>query len=227
VTVAGALRYLGFLAQWTGTTQQRPFTHFSNSGDLGSDWILDDGEWLSSSNGHRPTEVWLGADYGWQPFDATPKTLTTSGSDFSGAPTVRNQYFFMSRSVAGSEGDRLPLNVGSELGEEMTGPDPDIGCGDCDTDFCGDQRYTLQAQYDVPRMWSHSHSISVEQACSVDDLSVVGRLRATARTVYESLEGRWDLAPSGHPEHPGGPLRPGAARPGSGADGPRLRAART
>ena len=189
VMLAGAMRYMGIQARWLGTGVQRG----ANLWDDNRNGILDRGESAPCSNGHRYSQVWLGSNYGWICFDATP--LRPDDSDYDPAPPRRSQWQYMSRSARGHLLDkRIVFNIGSELFLPLYRDFEydkklaiDNNCG-------GDQRYNLQGRFDKPALWKLArHSISVENLCFIDKVTVSGP--PEEMKIRWELEGPWGRDP--------------------------------
>ena len=189
VMVAGIMRYLGFPARWLGTgTEKSPSLWDANGNGL-----LDEDEAAPVSSGHRYTQVWLGTNYGWICFDATP--TRPPFNDYDPLPPMQPQWRFMNRAAAGHLKDkRIVFNVGSglfrplyrdfEYDERLA---VDNNCG-------GDQRYNLQGRFDKPGLWKLSrHRISVKNLCFIKDISLSGSKDQTKITWL--LKGDWNKDP--------------------------------
>lgn len=80
------MRYMGFPARWMGTSQQRA-TSMDNTNangifyDMNRDGMFNEDDFMNASHGHYTNEVWLGPEYGWQRFDASPKRADDRESD--------------------------------------------------------------------------------------------------------------------------------------------------
>jgi hypothetical protein len=190
VMLAGAMRYLGIPARWLGTsTEQGPTTWDTNGNGL-----LDEGEAAPCTNGHRYTQVWLGSNYGWVCFDATPAKPISD--DYDPPPPIRPQWRCMNRAAAGHMRERrIVFNVGSgmyrplyrdfEYDEKLA---VDNNCG-------GDQRYNLQGRFDKPGLWKLArHRITVTNLCSIADVTLDGPKRR--KRVAWRLKGCWDRDPT-------------------------------
>ncbi len=189
VMLAGAMRFLEIPARWLGTgTQQGP-----GNWDTNDNGLLDEAETAPCSNGHRYTQVWLGSNYGWICFDATP--TRPAFNDYDPPPPIQSQWRYMNRVAAGHLKDkRIVFNVGSELilplyrdfeyDEKLA---VDNNCG-------GDQRYNLQGRFDKPELWKLArHRITVKNTCFVEDVTVSGP--KNKMTVAWKLKGDWDKDP--------------------------------
>lgn len=215
VMVAGAMRHLGIPARWIGTSAEQRWRDGDGDGvidgDLDRDGFLDTNEATVNTNGHRYTEVWLGARYGWTRFDATPGMPANDAYD--APPAKRAQWdLVQDHAACGNEPYRLVLNVGSERVDRMFRIyEPSSGPIDRDA---GDQRYNLQGRFERPEWWSPGHSITTSNACAltVYAYGTTRVLTPTARVasgalvtspapapgrweVSWTLTGRWDLDP--------------------------------
>ena len=189
VMLAGAMRYLGIPARWLGTGTQFKPTDWDGNGN----GLLDEDETAQCSNGHRYTQVWLGSNYGWICFDATP--TKPDFNDYDPPPPLQSQWRYMQRAAAGHRLDnRIVFNVGStlirplyrafEYDEELA---IDNNCG-------GDQRYNIQGRFDKPELWKlASHRIYVETICFIRDVSLSGPKNKT-RVTWKP-KGQWDKDP--------------------------------
>lgn len=190
VMVAGALRYLGIPARWLGTgTEQNP-----GEWDANGNGLLDEDETAPCSNGHRYSQVWLGDNYGWICFDATP-TLPDD-LDFDPPPPLQPQWRYMNRAAAGHLKDkRIVFNVGSGLilplyrdfeYDERLAVNNDCG---------GDQRYNLQGRFDKPEVWKLArHEIAVTNVCFIREIALSGPKQKTE--ISWLPVGRWDRDPN-------------------------------
>ena len=189
VMLAGIMRYLGFPARWLGTgTEKSPALWDANGNGL-----LDEDEAAPVSSGHRYSQVWLGNNYGWICFDATP--TKPPFMDYDPHPPMQPQWRFMNRAAAGHLKDkRIVFNVGSglfrplyrdfEYDERLA---VDNNCG-------GDQRYNLQGRFEKPGLWKLSrHRISVKNLCFIKDISLSGPKDKTKLTWL--LKGDWNKDP--------------------------------
>ena len=170
VMVAGAMRYLGIPARWLGTGTEQGAEEWDANGN----GLLDEGETAPCTNGHRYSRVWLGANYGWICFDATPNL--PEELDYDVAPPFQSQWRYMNRAAAGHLKDkRIVFNVGSglvlplfrdfEYDEQLA---VDNNCG-------GDQRYNLQGRFEKPELWKLArHSISVRNVCFIEGVTLSG-----------------------------------------------------
>lgn len=186
VMVAGAMRYLGIRARWVGTGIEKS----ADLWDKNRNGLLDKGESAPCSSGHRYTQVWLGSNYGWICFDATP--VRPEHMDYDPVPPIRSQWQYMQRAARGHRLDkRIVFNVGSalflplyrdfEFDERLA---VDNNCG-------GDQRYNLQGRFDKPQLWKlPRHRIAVENLCFIKDIALSGPRNKT-KVTWE-LEGGWD-----------------------------------
>ncbi|MGD8240743.1 MAG: transglutaminase family protein [Armatimonadota bacterium] len=189
VMLCGTMRHLGIPARWIGSAAQ----HGAGEWDTDGDRLLDQDETAACTNGHRYNQVWLGPEYGWMCFDATP-SLPASG-DFDPPPPLRSQWLYINRAAAGHlHARRVVFNVGSEFmlplyrdfeyDERLA---RDNNCG-------GDQRYNLQGRFDRPEAWRLArHRIRLTNLCFLSNVSVSGPPATTVLT-WE-LEGKWDLDP--------------------------------
>ncbi len=189
VMVAGVMRYLGIPARWLGTgTEER-----AEEWDKNQNGLLDEDEIAPCTNGHRYTQVWLGTNYGWVCFDATP--TVPEDLDYDPAPPLQSQWRYMNRAAAGHLKDkRIVFNVGSELilplyrdfeyDEQLA---VDNNCG-------GDQRYNLQGRFDKPQLWKLArHSISVQNICFIKDIFLSGPKHE--KEIAWKPVGQWDRDP--------------------------------
>jgi hypothetical protein len=187
--VAGAMRYLGIQARWIGTGTEKSASLW----DKNHNGLLDEDESAPCSSGHRYTQVWLGSNYGWICFDATP--LRPDYKDYDPAPPIRSQWQYMNRAAKGHLLDkRIVFNVGSamflplyrdfEYDEKLA---VDNNCG-------GDQRYNMQGRFDKPQFWKlPRHRIAVENLCFIKNVAISGPRNKT-KVTWE-LEGDWDKDP--------------------------------
>ncbi len=189
VMVAAAVRHLGVPARWLGTgTEQAAGTWDSNGNGL-----LDPDESAPCTNGHRYTQVWLGSNYGWICFDATPSKPPLN--DYDDPPPLQSQWRYMTRAAAGHrEPKRIVFNIGSSLIEplyrEFEYDDQlvlDNNCG-------GDQRYNLQGRFDKCALWKlPRHRILVRNLCFITHVCVEHREQDSI--VTWELTGPWDRIP--------------------------------
>ena len=189
VVLAGAMRYLGFPARWLGTG----FPRSPKDWDTNGNGLLDEGEAAPCRNGHRYTQVWLGSNYGWICFDATPSR--PDFMDYDPPPPLRPQWRYMNRAAAGHLKDkRIVFNVGSRLfrplyrdfeyDEKLA---VDNNCG-------GDQRYNLQGRFDKPEKWKlPRHRSQVKNLCFIEKVTVTGPKDKT-KVTWE-LKGSWEKTP--------------------------------
>lgn len=189
VMLAGAMRYLGIHARWLGTGTEKDASLWDDNGN----GLLDKDESAPCSSGHRYTQVWLGSNYGWICFDATP--TRPDYMDYDPVPPIRSQWRYMNRAARGHILDkRIVFNVGSalflplyrdfEYDEKLA---VDNNCG-------GDQRYNLQGRFDKPELWKLARQrISVENVCFIKDVTISGPKKKTR--VTWKLEGDWDKDP--------------------------------
>lgn len=189
VMVAGIMRYLGFPARWLGTGTEKGPSLWDTNGN----GFLDEDETAPVSSGHRYSQVWLGSNYGWICFDATP--TRPPFMDYDPLPPMQPQWRFMNRAAAGHLKDkRIVFNVGSglfrplyrdfEFDEKLA---VDNNCG-------GDQRYNLQGRFDKPALWKLSrHRITVKNLCFIKDVSLSVSKDKTKITWL--LKGDWDKDP--------------------------------
>jgi len=190
VMLAGAMRYLGIPARWLGTGTENGPAEWDNN----QNGLLDENESAPCSNGHRYSQVWLGGNYGWICFDATP--TRPQFNDYDPHPPLQSQWRYMNRAAAGHLKDkRLVFNVGSELFlplyrdfeyDEMLAVDNNCG---------GDQRYNLQGRFEQPHLWKiPRHRISVKNICFMENVAFSGPLDKTS--VSWELVGKWDKDPN-------------------------------
>ena len=189
VMLAGAMRCLGIQARWLGTGTEKSASLWDNN----HNGLLDHDESAPCSSGHRYTQVWLGNNYGWICFDATP--LRPDYMDYDPAPPIRSQWQYMNRAARGHLLDkRIVFNVGStlflplyrdfEYDERLA---VDNNCG-------GDQRYNLQGRFDKPQLWKlPRHRIAVKNLCFIKDIAISGPRNKTK--VTWKLEGDWNKDP--------------------------------
>lgn len=189
VMMAGVMRRLGIPARWLGTaTEQGP-----EDWDANGNGLLDGDEMAPCSNGHRYSQIWLGSNYGWTCFDATP-TLPED-LDYDPVPPLQSQWRYMNRAAAGHLKDkRIVFNVGSELVQPL--------CRDfeyderlaVDNNCGGDQRYNLQGRFEKPELWKLArHSISVRNVCFIEDITLSGPKEE--KEVSWKLVGPWERDP--------------------------------
>jgi hypothetical protein len=190
VMLAGYMRYLGFPARWLGTGTEKGPAEWDDNGN----GLLDAGEKAPVSSGHRYSQVWLGSNYGWICFDATP--TRPPFDDFDPEPPLQPQWRFMNRAAAGHLKDkRVVFNVGSglfrplyrdfEYDEKLA---IDNNCG-------GDQRYNLQGRFEKPPLWKLARQrIFVENVCYIPSVEVSGPKSETL--ISWKLEGYWDKDPT-------------------------------
>ena len=189
VMLSGYMRYLGFPARWLGTgTEHKPDTWDENGNGL-----LDEGEKAGVSSGHRYTQVWLGSQYGWICFDATP--TRPPYNDYDPVPPAQPQWRFINRLARGHLKDkRIVFNVGSGLFRPLYRDfeyDENLAI---DNNCGGDQRYNLQGRFDVPLLWKNSRQrIMVQNLCFVKDISLGGEKNAT-NIIWKAV-GQWNLDP--------------------------------
>ena len=189
VMLSGYMRYLGFPARWLGTGNEYKPDTWDNNGN----GLLDDGETAGVSSGHRYTQVWLGSDYGWICFDATP--TRPPFNDFDPVPPAQPQWRFLNREARGHLKDkRIVFNVGSGLFRALYRDfeyDENLAI---DNNCGGDQRYNLQGRFDKPEYWKLSRQrIMVQNLCFIEDISISGDKSATK--ISWKAAGRWDLDP--------------------------------
>jgi hypothetical protein len=189
VMVAGAMRYLGIPARWLGTGTQKP----AGAWDDNHNGLLDEDEVAPCTNGHRYTQVWLGSNYGWICFDATPKKPPRN--DYDAPPPLQTQWRYMERAAAGHrEEKRIVFNVGSGVNrllyrdflfdEQLA---KNNNCG-------GDQRYNLQGRFEFPEKWQRpSHRIRVKNLCFIRQIQLNGPSDQTQ--ISWQCEGAWARDP--------------------------------
>jgi len=189
VMMAGAMRYIGIPSRWLGTgTQSQP-----TGWDKNKNRLLDEKESAPCSNGHRYTQVWLGENYGWTCFDATPSRPNLN--DYDTPPTYQSQWRYMSRAAAGHMRDRrIVFNVGDRLFKplyrEFEYDEELANNNDCG----GDQRYNLQGRFEKPELWKlPKHRIHLENLCFITNVAFSGPKGKTM--VTWDLKGKWDKAP--------------------------------
>ncbi|WP_425399141.1 transglutaminase-like domain-containing protein [Aeoliella sp.] len=189
VMVTGATRHLGIPSRWLGTGTPRGPSDW----DTNRNGLLDKDETASCTNGHRYTQVWLGSEYGWICFDATPSRPVHY--DYDVPPPLQSQWRYMNRCAAGHrEPNRIVFNVGSEFIEPMYRAfeyDPRLAainnCG-------GDQRYNLQGRFEQPELWRlPRHRIGVRNLCFVTQIEVEPKGRDSQ--ISWQLDGQWDRIP--------------------------------
>jgi len=189
VMLAGAMRYLGIPARWLGTGMEKEPEEW----DKNINRLLDEEEIAPCSSGHRISQVWLGNNYGWICFDATPSKPLYN--DYDPVPPAQSQWRFMNRAAAGLRNSkRIVFNVGSELflplyrefeyDEKLA---VDNNCG-------GDQRYNLQGRYEKATLWKlPDHRIFVKSSCFIKDIIITGPKDNTKITW--KLKGDWHRDP--------------------------------
>ncbi|MCP4711872.1 MAG: transglutaminase domain-containing protein [Planctomycetes bacterium] len=189
VMLAGAMRYIGFPARWLGTGTEKGPADWDNN----HNGLLDENEIAPCSNGHRYTQVWLGSNYGWICFDATP--TKPPFNDYDPTPPIQSQWRYMNRAAAGHLKDkRLVFNIGSEMFEPLYRDfeyDEQLAI---DNNCGGDQRYNLQGRFEIPQLWKlPRHRINVENICFIENVDITGPKNATK--VAWSLKGDWNKDP--------------------------------
>jgi hypothetical protein len=185
VMVTGAMRHLGIPARWLGTgTQQRPVEWDKNENGL-----LDPEESAPCSNGHRYTQVWLGNQYGWICFDATPSKPPFN--DYDPPPPLQPQWRYMTRAGSGHrENKRIVFNIGSEFFRPLYRNFEYDASLAVDNNCGGDQRYNLQGRTEKPELWKlPRHRIQVKNLCYVDAV-VVGDPGNETEVTWQ-LKGAW------------------------------------
>ena len=189
VMLSGYMRYLGFPARWLGTGTE----HNPDDWDKNGNNLLDESEQAGVSSGHRYTQVWLGKEYGWICFDATP--TRPPHNDYDPIPPAQPQWRFMNRTARGHLKDkRIVFNVGSGLFRPLYRDFEYDEKRAIDNDCGGDQRYNLQGRFDQPELWKMPRQrIMVENLCFIKDIAVTGGKNAV--TVSWNAAGRWDLDP--------------------------------
>jgi hypothetical protein len=168
VMVAGAMRHLRIPARWLGTgTQQR-----STEWDKNENGLLDPEESAPCTNGHRYTQVWLGNDYGWICFDATPSKPPFN--DYDPPPPLQSQWRYMTRAASGHrEKKRIVFNIGSELYRPLYRDFEYDAALAADNNCGGDQRYNLQGRSEKPELWKlPRHRIRVKNLCFVASVAI-------------------------------------------------------
>jgi hypothetical protein len=168
----------------------RAFRAFRSSCKIGNEHPDDRS---SSAKGHRYTQVWLGSNYGWICFDATPSK--PESNDYDPPPPWQSQERYMERAAAGHRLDnRIVFNVGSELSRPLYREfeyDEQLAL---DNNCGGDQRYNLQGRADRPEYWKLAqHRIQVKNLCSIDRVAVSEPGAATRVTWH--LQGAWERLP--------------------------------
>ncbi len=187
VMLAGAMRYLGIEARWLGTGTQRPPLDW----DKNSNNLLDEDEQAVVTSGHRYTQVWLGSNYGWICFDATP--TRPDFDDFDPVPPEQPQWRIMNRAAAGHLKDkRIVFNVGSRLFRPLYRDFLYDERRAINNDCGGDQRYNIQGRYDNPALWELArHRLSVVNICFITDVT----LSEDKTSVSWKWTGTWDRDP--------------------------------
>jgi len=189
VMLSGYMRYLGFPARWLGTgNEYKPDTWDENGNGL-----LDKGETAGVSSGHRYTQVFLGSNYGWICFDATP--TRPPYNDYDPIPPAQPQWRFLNREARGHLKDkRIVFNVGSKLFRPLYRDfeyDENLAI---DNNCGGDQRYNLQGRFDKPEYWKLSRQrIMVQNLCFIENISLSGEKKAT--NISWKAVGQWNLDP--------------------------------
>ncbi len=190
VMMTGAMRHLGIPARWLGTGTEQGAALWDENGN----GILDRGERAPCTNGHRYTQVWLGDDYGWICFDATPSRPDLN--DFDPPPPLQPQWRYMNRAAAGHMKERrIVFNVGSgmfrplyrefEYDEKLA---VNNNCG-------GDQRYNIQGRVDDPARWAlPRHRIHLTNICFIREVELTEH-GETSEVRWE-LDGSWDRDPA-------------------------------
>jgi len=191
VMVAGAMRFQDIPARWLGTALEKGPKQWDHNGN----GLLDADETAQCSNGHRQTQVWLGNNYGWIIFDATPSRPPEN--DFAPPPPAQSQWRFMNRAGAGlRHARRLVFNAGSGLFRPLYREfeyDAELAvnnnCG-------GDQRYNLQGRYEKPSLWRlPRHRIEVRNSCFITRIKLTGPKKRTCIT-WRPV-GPWNRDPRG------------------------------
>lgn len=189
VMVAGVMRYLGIPTRWLGTATQMT----SEDWDQNGNGFLDENEIATCSNGHRYNQVWLGNNYGWICFDATPSL--PENLDYDIPPPLQPQWRYMNRAAAGHLKDkRIVFNIGSEFVPQLYRDFEydeklavDNNCG-------GDQRYNLQGRFEKPEFWKLAkHSIKVKNVCFIKKVSLSGPKQN--KELSWTLSGQWEKDP--------------------------------
>jgi hypothetical protein len=187
VMLAGAMRYLGLEARWLGTGNERLPADWDTNGN----GLLDEGESAGVTSGHRYSQVWLGSNYGWVCFDATP--TRPDFNDFDPVPPHRPQWRFMNRAAAGHLKDRrIVFNVGSKLFRPLYRDFLYDEKRAINNDCGGDQRYNIQGRFDEPALWQLArHRLSVTNLCFITDVA----LNEDRSGVTWKWTGAWDKDP--------------------------------
>ena len=118
------MRYMGFPARWVGTSIEHPPEEDKPHGngvfyDLNEDGMFNGDDHMNVIHGHYTNEVYLGPDYGWQRFDATPKKPDDRNGDgldyedFAYLHSPDSQYELMKRKITCGQN---PKAVASSLG---------------------------------------------------------------------------------------------------------------
>ncbi|MBN1911052.1 MAG: transglutaminase domain-containing protein [Pirellulales bacterium] len=118
------MRYMGYPARWIGTSLQEetsPDKPHANGifYDLNEDGMFNGDDTMDMVHGHYTNEVYLGPDYGWQRFDATPKKPDDRDGDgldyddFGYIHSRDRQYELMKRKITSGHD---PKAVASSLG---------------------------------------------------------------------------------------------------------------
>jgi len=161
--------------------------------DADGDGFLGAGEVATAGNGHRWTQVWLGPDYGWLLFDATPATAFEEND--SGPPPIVSQWKLMTECAGPVEAHRLILTVGSGKLLPMYVPEQSVG----GRPHGANQGYNAKAKFSLSEHWGWTvPTINMSGACWLTPIAFSAPgpdPSGVSCQVTWSPWGRWDLDP--------------------------------
>jgi hypothetical protein len=144
-TEVAMCRWEGVPARWVGTSIWEGKWDTNPENDY-----IDEGEFAEDFEFHRWAHVWMGNNYGWQRFDATPSPDNCCPVD------ERTQYLLMSSSCQEIDYHDVVLTIGSGL--EFPFVD-DIYKNQGVPSPYGSQRYNVVSKYESPGKWNWSDEI--------------------------------------------------------------------
>lgn len=164
--MSAVMRWHGLPTRWVATTRRRALADPDGNG------FWDNGEQVLDDSYHRWCEVWLGSNYGWQRFDATP---------MDDGPREMSQFELSSGSACGVDERDLVLHVGSNVVTMFYKQEAET------------QWYNGVARYGAPTSWSTTRSTYAvwTNPCSLAVLSATA-VGGTA-TVTWTTSGPWSL----------------------------------
>lgn len=164
--MSAVMRWHGLPTRWVGTTRRRSLADPDGNG------FWDNGEQVLDDSYHRWCEVWLGGNYGWQRFDATP---------VGDGPREMSQFELSGGSACGVDECDLVLHVGSTVVTMFYKQAAET------------QWYNGVARYDDPDHWSTTRSTYAvwTNPCSLAVTSATAA--AGTATITWTASGPWSL----------------------------------